>query len=497
MQLRILFIEDSTDDVELSLRELRRSGHEIEYDRVETSAAMQAALERQAWDLILCDFSMPQFSAPQALEQLKASGLDLPFIIVSGTIGEETAVTAMKAGAHDFLVKGSLARLNPAILRELKDADERRERKRAETALVQQLSRLSTLRTIHTAIASSLDLRVTLKIVLENVTAALKTDAASVLLMRRGSGRLEFAAGHGFRTRAVESSSLRLGQGLAGRAAYERRLIQTENLGASPDEFVPSQLFAGENFVSYFCAPLMAKGEVKGVLETFHRSALHPDPDWLNFLETLADQTAIAIDNLILFEDLQHSNVDLALAYDQTLEGWSHALDLRDKETEGHTLRVTDTTLTLARAMAVNESDLVHMRRGALLHDIGKMGVPDSILLKPGKLTAEEWEVMRRHPQHAYDMLAKISYLRPALDIPFSHHEKWDGTGYPRGLSSEHIPLAARIFSVVDVWDALTNDRPYRPAWSEAEALNYIQEQSGKHFDARIVDAFMRVIIGK
>jgi putative nucleotidyltransferase with HDIG domain len=497
MQLRILFVEDAQDDVELCLRALKKGGYEIDYERVQTPEDMLAALNNRTWDLIICDFSMPRFNAPQALEVLKTTGLDLPFIIVSGTIGEEAAVSALKSGAHDFLVKGSLARLSPAIQRELKDAEERRERKRAEQALIQQLNRLSTLRSIHTAIASSLDLRVTLKIVLENVISALKADAAAVLLMRHGSGRLEFAAGQGFRTRAIETTSLRLGQGLAGRAAYERRLIQAENLTAAGVEYIRSDLLAGENFMAHFVAPLIAKGEVKGVLETFHRSAIQPDMDWLNFLETLADQTAIAIDNLILFEDLQHSNLDLALAYDQTLEGWSHALDLRDKETEGHTLRVTETTLRLSRAMGTNETELIHVRRGALLHDIGKMGVPDSILLKPGKLTDEEWVVMRRHPQHAYDMLSKIVYLRPALDIPYCHHEKWDGTGYPRGLKGEQIPLPARIFSVVDVWDALTNDRPYRPAWSEAEALAYIREQDGKHFDPRIVEAFLREVIAK
>jgi putative nucleotidyltransferase with HDIG domain len=492
MQLRVLFVEDSPDDVELSLRELQRGGFEVEYERVQAADPMRRALERQPWDLVLCDFSMPGFDAHAALDILEASGQDLPFIIVSGTIGEETAVAALKAGAHDFLVKGSLARLVPAIQRELKDAQERRERKRAEQALLQQLHRLSTLRTIHTAIASSLDLRVTLKIVLENVISALKTDAAAVLLMRHGSGRLEYAAGHGFRTRAIESSSLRLGQGLAGRSAYERRVMQTEDLNGPGAEFSRSELLGGENFLAHFAAPLIAKGEVKGVLETFHRAPLRPDPDWISFLETLADQTAIAIDNLILFEDLQHSNLDLALAYDQTLEGWSHALDLRDKETEGHTQRVTEKTVRLARALGMNEADLVQVRRGALLHDIGKMGIPDSILLKPGKLSDEEWTIMHRHPQHAYDMLSRIVYLRPAMDIPYCHHEKWDGTGYPRGLSGEQIPLAARIFSVVDVWDALTNDRPYRPAWTESEALSYIREQAGRHFDARIVEAFLR-----
>jgi putative nucleotidyltransferase with HDIG domain len=181
-------------------------------------------------------------------------------------------------------------------------------------------------------------------------------------------------------------------------------------------------------------------------------------------------------------------------AYDETIEGWSNALELRDEETEGHSQRVTEMTLNIARMMNVKTDELVHVRRGALLHDIGKMGIPDAILLKPGKLTVEEWAVMRKHPVYAYDMLAPIDYLRPALDIPYCHHEKFDGTGYPRGLKGEEIPLPARIFAVVDVYDALTSDRPYRKAWSKEEALKYIHEESGTHFDPQVVEAFLKTI---
>jgi putative nucleotidyltransferase with HDIG domain len=229
-------------------------------------------------------------------------------------------------------------------------------------------------------------------------------------------------------------------------------------------------------------------------LEVFHRASLQPYPEWLSFLNTLAGQAAIAIENATLFENLERSNHELSQAYDATIEGWSRALDLRDKETEGHTQRVTELTLKLARAMKVSESELAQIRRGALLHDIGKMGVPDNILLKADELTEEEWKKMRKHPEFAYEMLSSIRYLQPALDIPYCHHEKWDGTGYPRGLTSEEIPLAARLFAVVDVWDALTSDRPYRPAWSEQEALAYIREQSGKHFDPQAVQFFFKLI---
>ena len=192
--------------------------------------------------------------------------------------------------------------------------------------------------------------------------------------------------------------------------------------------------------------------------------------------------------------NLEEAHKQLLLAYDETIEGWSLAMDLRDKETEGHTRRVTQLTLKLAESFGIHDEELVQIRRGALLHDMGKLGIPDAVLHKPDKLTDAEWEVMRKHPQFAYDMLYPIEYLRPALDIPFCHHEKWDGSGYPRGLKGDEIPMSARLFAVVDVWDALTSDRPYRRAWSEEETLKYLREQSGRHFDPQVVDLFFKVI---
>jgi putative nucleotidyltransferase with HDIG domain len=239
--------------------------------------------------------------------------------------------------------------------------------------------------------------------------------------------------------------------------------------------------------------PLIAKGSIKGVLEVFHRVPLEPDEEWLGFLHTLAEQAAIAIDNATLFENLQRSNTDLTLAYDTTLEGWSAALDLRDKETEGHTQRVTAITVKLAEAMGFTPQELIPVRRGALLHDIGKMGVPDRILHKPDKLTDEEWQIMRMHPIHAYQLLKPITYLGSAVDIPYGHHEKWDGTGYPRGLKGEEIPLSARLFAVVDIYDALTSDRPYRKSWTSEKTLDYIRELSGNHLDPQVVEAFLKM----
>jgi HD-GYP domain-containing protein (c-di-GMP phosphodiesterase class II) len=198
-----------------------------------------------------------------------------------------------------------------------------------------------------------------------------------------------------------------------------------------------------------------------------------------------------------MVSSLNQSKIDLLNAYDRTLEGWSMALELRDQETEGHTRRVAELTTDLAAMMGFEGDDLVNIRRGAILHDIGKMGIPDNILLKPGELTAEEWVIMRRHPEFAYQLLWPIEYLRPAIPIPYSHHEWWDGTGYPRGLAGEEIPLPARIFAVIDVWDAMRSNRPYRNALPEGEVRNYLVEARGVHFDPRVVEAFFDLLSQK
>ena len=616
--LRVLIIEDSEEDTQLLLRELRRGGYDVEAQRVETAEAMQSALTQRTWDLILSDYSLPKFSAPQALEVLKDSDWDLPFIIISGTIGEENAVNALKAGANDFLVKGKFARLGPIIDRELREAEIHRDRKRAEeqinyharllrhindaviatddrfritawnraaeriygwsaievmghrideilssgldeeqqaearellkdkssfrserihsrknghpvyveentisltdqrgtiTGYVsvnrditerklaelkihQQIDRLSALREIDQAILTSFDLNVTLEILLSQVISQLDVDAADILLLDSTGQMLKYAAGRGFRTNVVEMAQVRMDDSQAGQAVRERRVIHVEHLEDEPDERFLNPLGVIEEFVCYFGIPLNVKGKNKGVLEVFHRAPLHAYPEWLDFLNTLAGQAGIAIENATLFENLERSNRELSQAYDATIEGWSRALDLRDKETEGHTLRVTEMTLELASKYDLPEEEL-YIRWGALLHDIGKMGVPDNILLKPEALTKEEWIIMQKHPQYAYNLLQPITFLRSALDIPYCHHEKWDGSGYPRGLKGEEIPLAARIFAVVDMYDALTSDRPYRQAWPKGKAVEHIRSLAGTHFDPQCVETFLRLVTNK
>lgn len=369
--------------------------------------------------------------------------------------------------------------------------------KRVEMELQGQLRRIQSLREIDIAIVSTTNLSLALKTILEKVTGSLNVDAADILLRNPYSHVFEFAAGRGFRTQGIENTQLHLGQGITGRAALEQKPIFIPDLSISAEPFLRAPLIEGENFVSFCAVPLIAKGKLVGVLEVFQRAPLQPDQNWPDFLHALGGQASIAIDSGLLFEDLQRSNMNLILAYDKTIEGWSKALDLRDKETERHTLRVTKMTITLARMAGMPESEIVHARRGGLLHDIGKMGIPDTILLKPGPLTRDEWAIMRKHPIYAYDLLYPIEYLRPCLSIPYSHHEKWDGTGYPQGLKGEQIPLPARLFAVVDVWDALSSDRPYRQAWPEDQVMEYIQRQSGIHFDPMAVELFLRALSEK
>lgn len=363
-----------------------------------------------------------------------------------------------------------------------------------EAKIQKQLDQMSALRAIDQAIASSVDLNLTLSILLTQLVKHLQIDAACILLWNTATERFEYKAGVGFRTNSLSHTKLRLGEGYAGIAALEQRVIQKLNLINHGTDFLRSPFFGQESFVSYFGVPLVAKGQVHGVLEIFNRSMITPNFEWLSFLEMLGGQAAIAIDNATLFSDLQRSNTEITSAYDATIEGWSRALDMRDHETEGHTQRVTEKTLKLAQRIGIPSNEMIHIRRGATLHDIGKMGIPDRILHKPGPLTAEEWNTMRQHPQFACALLSPIDYLRPAKDIPCYHHERWDGSGYPAGLKGEEIPLPARLFAVVDVFDALTSDRPYRSAWSKQAAMNYIQEQAGKLFDPAITPTFLDLV---
>ncbi len=415
----------------------------------------------------------------------KRSGIAVPIRTVSETIGVlAVALNApLKIKSHQIRLITTIAEIaGNAIYRS--NLYERSE---------EQIQRLTTLRELDTAIASSLDLRITLSILTEHLIKKMGVSAVAVLVFNADSQMFDYYAIAGFKNRENIQSPLNIGDGLAGQILLSRRAFYIKNLNEENGS-IQFKSLKSEQFSSYYAIPLFSKGTTQGILETYFRKPFSPTADWLDFVHTLAEQAVIAIDNAKLFEKLQHSNQELSLAYDTTLEGWGKALELRDKETQGHTSRVTDLTLKLARQMNIPETELLQIRRGSLLHDIGKMGVSDSILHKNGDLTDEERSEMRNHPQYAYDMLFPIEYLRPALDIVYCHHEWWDGSGYPRNLKYEEIPLSARIFSIIDVWDALSSDRSYRKAWQSEKILEYIHSLSGKQFDPQIVDAFFKLI---
>ncbi len=358
----------------------------------------------------------------------------------------------------------------------------------------ERVKRLAALHQIDQSINAGMDPQITMGVLLSRAAELLELDAGRVLLYQPGEKSLQLLASHGFLRAEAVRQGLDLDHSYAAEVLRRHQIVTVDNLYGPDGAALNGSLPAGEEFVGYRGFPLIAKGEVKGVLEVFHRRPFTPRRDWLDFAESLAGQAAIAIDNAELYSSLQRTNHELEVAYDSTLEGWAKVLEIRDQETEGHSRRVADLTIRLAQALGVPENELVHIRRGALLHDIGKLVVPDSILQKNGPLDAEEWKVMMQHPVNAARMLEPIPFLREAVAIPYCHHERWDGTGYPQGLKGEEIPLAARIFAVVDVWDALRSDRPYRPAWTAEQTLEYIKEQSGSHFDPQVVQAFVEII---
>jgi PAS domain S-box-containing protein len=367
-------------------------------------------------------------------------------------------------------------------------------RARLDEQTQEQMQRLNALHTIDLAISGSMDLRITLGIVLDEVISQLRVDAAAILSLDAPTRSFHLAAARGVRSAALRGLGVRLGEGLPGRAALERQVVGGPMVVEASGGAGRATALRLEGFVSHYCAPLISKGQVKGVLEVLHRSPLTPGQDWQDFLGSICRQAAIAMENAELFEVLRRSNADLLLAYDSTLEGWSAALDMRDKEAGGHGQRVMALAVEMAEAVKMSDQELVYLRRGALLHDIGKLAIPDSILQKNGPLTDAEWAIMRRHPQNSYDMLYPIAYLRPSLDVVYCHHEWWDGSGYPRGLKGEDIPLVARIFAIVNVWDSLRTSRPYRAALSRDESLALMRQRAGIQFDPRLLESFFAML---
>jgi PAS domain S-box-containing protein len=367
------------------------------------------------------------------------------------------------------------------------------ERVQTQNRLKTQMNHLHAIRAIDLVMKSSEELQAILDFILNQIKLELDVDAVALLLMDENLSLLNCISSQGLKEMSQKKYVPDLEESFAGQIVKNHKIIYRNNLSEDEAGKFPDSFF-NDKLKSYCGVPLLINEKLVGLIEVFSRDKSDLNYEWINYLETLAGHAAIAIENFRLFSDLKQSNNELLQAYDATIEGWSRALDLRDNETEGHTQRVMELTIALAKEAGCSDEEIVHIRRGALLHDIGKIGIPDSILLKPGKLDEDEWVIMKKHPQYAYDMLSEIEYLRPALDIPFCHHEKWDGTGYPRGLEGDDIPFTARLFAVVDVWDALRSDRSYRMGWPVEDVYAYIKENNGSHFDPHAVELFFKIL---
>jgi len=670
--LRVLIIDDSQDDTFMLLRALTHGGFDPTWQRVDTQAALVDVLKEKDWDIILSDFSMPHFNGLEALRVIRTGNYEGPVILVSGAIGEEIAVEAIKAGAQDYVLKDNLTRLVSAVERALREVQNSQARLTAEAALQesqarllaetrqrlqeldalnrisailrladttagilpgfldealstlnsphgavmlfyantsqlfvalargkmavfqgtqlpldlelqklledesavyvtadcqandtmfeiqypdtigplmaiplrsseavlgllviardrhevppiftdsdrrlaltitelggnalqrarlfeqthQRVQRLSVLHAIDMAVSSSLSIAITINLILDQIVSQLNIDAADVLIFNQQAHWLEYAAGRGFRSDKVKRTRFRLGQSFPGSAVLERKPVTVMDLSAD-SQFIQLHALEAERFTSYFAVPLVAKGQVKGVLELFHREPILADPELRDYFESLAAQTAIAMDNSEMFEGLKRSNLELLRAYDAVIESWARSLEVRERTSHFQAQNIAEMTLRLGIEMGMPEEELPHLRRGALLHDIGLIGVPEEILYKKGPLTPDERQVIAQHPGQAHELLAGIQFLAPALDIPIYHHERWDGGGYPNGMKGEQIPLAARVFAVVDVWNALTSERIYREAWTPGQASDYLRQQAGMQFDPVVVNKFLELL---
>jgi putative nucleotidyltransferase with HDIG domain len=353
--------------------------------------------------------------------------------------------------------------------------------------LHRMLQKMERLIEINITLNSTLELAQVLDLIIAKAVEMLECEAGSILLCNKEKDCLLFSASTSADSKTLAQIHIPLTDSLAG-AIFSKNLPLVVN-NVDKDLRHNASVAAQIHFQTHSLlgVPMRIQNRVIGVLEALNKKQGKFTEEDVKILTAIASQAAVAIENAQLVEALQES-------YESTLEGWAAALDLRDKETEGHSQRVTLLAIQLAQEIGVSKEDLTYLRQGALLHDIGKMAVPDSILHKNGPLTEPEKAIMREHPVNAYNMLYPITYLRPALDIPFCHHEKWDGSGYPSSLKGEEIPLAARIFSIIDVWDALRSNRPYRKAWSVKKTIAYIQEQAGKSFDPKLVKRFVEII---
>ena len=446
--LRVLMVEDSEDDELLIIRELKKGGYDPEYERVETAAAMKKALKDKKWDVILCDYKLPQFNAPSAIAVLKEINIDIPIIVVSGAIGEETAADCMRLGAHDYIMKGNLSRLCPAIKRELEESESRIKRKEAEEALRESEEKYRNLfenanETIFVAQDG--------KVVFFNPMA----------LMLLGYEGAEFAS----------------------RPFID--FIHPDDRGMIIDRHF--RRLKGEDITRRYSFRIIHKdGGVKWVDLDTVLIDWKGKPATLNFMNDITERRQAEEEREQNFERVRKALL-------ATVHAISRTVEMKDPYTSGHQQRVADLSRAMAAEMGLSAERQDFIHTASIIHDIGKIALPAEILSKPTKLTELEFSLIKTHARIGFDILKDIEFPWPVADVVFQHHERMNGSGYPQGIKGKNILQEARILAVADVVEAITFHRPYRPALGIDFALEEIYGNKGILYDAAAADACLRL----
>lgn len=470
--LRVIIVEDSEDDLLLLLRALKKGGYELIYTRVETREGLHDALQDPRWQIVISDHAMPNFSAPEALEVLKENGRDLPFFIVSGTIGEEVAVTAMRAGAHDYIMKDNLARLAPAVERELREAVIREQHKSDQ----QQLEFLM----LHDQLTGLYN-----RVYFENEIKRLEGGHANPVILL-----------------SADLDGLKLINDTVGQKEGDHILNICADLLQKPlwkDDILAR--VGGDEFVAIMPRAVGRSGEevVSAILAEVDNYNSNNDniPISISLGYSVSDDSSDDLE-----EVLKKANNNMLLdkqkrsksARNQVVRALMAALSERDYISSGHADRLEELCVMMGKKVGLDQHRITDLSLVAQVHDLGKVGIPDYILFKKGGLTDQEWQIMRQHPEKGYRIAQASPDLAHVAYLILRHHERWDGTGYPLGLKGSDIPLECRILSIIDSYDAMTNDRPYRIAKIKEEALEELKNCAGTQFDPELARIFVRMV---